>query len=341
MTDGEGMTVDAPTMRRVTPTAYRVLPADADRTEWLAARRAGIGASDVPAILNLPDAYTTAVHVYRDKRGELVDDAGEAALWGNLNEPTIAREWQRRQQSVIQRVGLVARVDLPWAMTTLDRMVMECPLDRDVKTRCALEIKTRSAFKAGKWGGDNVPDDVYAQAVWQRYVTGYDHIHVAVLLGGNDLKMRTVFHDPQVEAHILAKVNAFRDDYLLPGIEPPWDVTKADRLIDMDSLAHPDRVGELSLAEVDAVIEYAERSRTKSAATKALKESSARLRELARGAEVVKFADELAYGYRTTSRRNVNLEVLKAKFPEAYAECVTTETGHTVYIGAEFKKMGS
>ena len=331
----------APVLRRVTPTAYRVLPADADRGEWLTARRAGIGASDVPAILDLPDAWGTAVHVYRDKRGELADDAGEAALWGNLNEPTIAREWQRRQRSVIQRVGLVARVDQPWAMTTLDRMVLECPLDREVKTRCALEVKTRSAFKAGKWGGDAVPDDVFAQAVWQRWVTGYDHIHVAVLIGGNELKMRTVFHDPDVEAHILAAVNRFRDEHLLPGVEPAWDLSKADRLIDMDSLAHPDRVGELSLAEVDAVIEYAERSRAKSAATKALKESAARLRQLAAGAEVVKFADELAYGYRETSRRNVDLEVLKAKYPKAYAECVTVDKSHTVYIGAEFKKMGA
>lgn len=331
----------APTMRRVTPTAYRILPANAGRDEWLAARRQGIGASDVPAILDLPDAYTTAVHVYRDKRGQLVDDAGEAALWGTLNEPTIAAEWQRRQRSVVQRVGLVARVDTPWAMTTLDRMVMECPLNRDVKTRCALEVKTRSAFKAGKWGGDSFPDDVYAQAVWQRWVTGFDHIHLAVLIGGNELKMRTAFYDEEVEAHVLAKVNAFRDNYLLPGVEPPWDVSKADRLIDMDSLAHPDRVGELSLAEVDAVIEYAERSAAKSAATKALKESAARLRELARGAEVVKFADELAYGYRETTQTKTNLELLKAKFPEAYAACVSKEKGHTLYIGAEFKKMGA
>lgn len=330
-----------PALRRVTPDAYRILPADADRTEWLAARRAGIGASDVPAILNLPDAWGTAVHVYRDKRGELTDDAGEAALWGTLNEPTIAREWQRRQRSVIQRVGLVARVDQPWAMTTLDRQVLECPLDRGVKTRCALEVKTRSAFKAGKWGGDDVPDDVWAQAVWQRYVTGYDHIHVAVLIGGNELKMRTVFHDPAVEAHVLDRVNRFRDECLLPGVEPDWDLSKPDRLIDMDSLTYPDRVGELSLAEVDAVIEYAERSKAKSAATKALKESSARLRQLARGAEVVKFADELAYGYRETNRTVTDLELLRAKYPEAYADCVATVKGYTVYIGGEFKKMGS
>ncbi len=136
-----------PPARRVTPTAYRVLPADADRDTWLTARRDGIGSSDVPPILGVSD-YTTAVHVYRDKRGELVDDAGEAALWGHLLEEPVAREWARRQRSVIQRVGLVARVDEPWMRATLDRQVLECPMDRSVRTRCALEVKCRSAFKA-------------------------------------------------------------------------------------------------------------------------------------------------------------------------------------------------
>jgi putative phage-type endonuclease len=331
--------VTTPTTRRVTPTAYRVLPADADRADWLAARRAGIGASDVPAILGVSD-YATAAHVFHDKRGDLVDDAGEPALWGNLLEEPVAREWQRRQRSAIQRVGLVARVDQPWAMTTLDRQVLACPMDRDVKTRCALEVKCRSAFKAHQWHSD-VPDDVLAQGVWQRYVTGYDHIHVAVLLGGNELKMATIDYDAALEAHVVGKVTAFRDNHLLPGVEPSWDLARAQRLIDMDSLMHPERVGELSLVEIDEVIRYAERSAAKSKATKELAESSARLRELARGAEYVKFADELAYRYGQTRRRAVDFDVLKAQFPEAYAACVTEKVSHTVYIDKAFKKMGA
>lgn len=79
------------TTRRVTPTGVRVLPADADRDTWLAARRTGIGSSDVAAILGVAD-QRTALHVWHDKRGELVDDAGEPALWGRLLEDPVARE---------------------------------------------------------------------------------------------------------------------------------------------------------------------------------------------------------------------------------------------------------
>jgi putative phage-type endonuclease len=325
------------TARRVTPAAYRVLAADADRADWLTARRAGIGASDVPAILGVSD-YTTAVHVYHDKRGDLVDDTGEAALWGTLLEEPVAREWARRQRSVIQRVGLVARVDEPWALTTLDRQVLECPMDREVRTRCALEVKCRSAFKAYRWHAD-VPDDVLAQAVWQMYVTGYDHIHVAVLLGGNELKLATVFREEQLEQHVVGAVKAFRTEHLLAGVEPEWDLSKAQRLIDMDSLMHPERSGELSLADINAVLEYAQRSAAKGAAERALKEASATLRRLANGAQLVTFGGELAYEYTPTTKSNCDLEQLKEQFPAAYAACVTETKSTRLNVSSTFRNM--
>lgn len=324
------------TGRRVTPTAVRVLPADADRDTWLAARRTGIGSSDVAAILGTADR-NTAVHVYRDKRGELVDDAGEAALWGNLLEEPVAREWARRQRSVIQRVGLVAHVDEPWRMATLDRRVLECPMDRSVRTACALEVKCRSAFKAHRWRTD-VPDDVLAQTVWQMAVTGYDHIHVAVLIGGNELKLTVVERDQALEEFVLGEVRRFRNEHLLAGVEPDWDLSKASALIDMDSLMHPERVGELDLSEIGEVIEYAERSAAKGAAERALKESSAKLRRLANGALTVKFADELAYEFSEVTKRNCDLDVLKARFPEAYAAVVTEKTHYQIRIASEFRQ---
>jgi putative phage-type endonuclease len=324
------------TGRRVTPTAVRLLPADADRDTWLTARRAGIGSSDVASILGASD-YATAVHVYRDKRGQLVDDAGEAALWGHLLEEPVAREWARRQRSVIQRVGLVAHHEEPWRMATLDRRVLECPLDRSVRTACALEVKCRSAFKAHRWRTD-VPDDVLAQTVWQMAVTGYDHIHVAVLLGGNELKLTVVERDPKLEAFVLGEVRRFRDEHLLPGVEPDWDLSKAQALIDMDSLMHPDRVGEIDLSEIGEVIEYAERSAAKSAAEKALKESSATLRRLANGARTVKFADELAYEYGPVTKRHCDFDQLKQRWPEAYEACVTSKTHDQIRIAKEFRQ---
>lgn len=324
-----------PTGRRVTPTAIRVLPHDADRDTWLDARRHGIGSSDVAAILGVADR-NTAVHVYRDKRGQLVDDAGEAALWGTILEEPVAREWARRQRSVIQRVGLVAHVDEPWRMATLDRQVLECPMDRSVRTRCALEVKCRSAFKAHRWRAD-VPDDVLAQAVWQMAVTGYDHIHVAVLIGGNEFKQTVVQRDEQLEAFVLGEVRRFRDEHLLPGVEPPWDLDKATALIEMDALMHPDRVGEIGIDEIGAVIEYAELSRAKGDADKALKRARAELTRLADGRRTVLFGDELAYELAPVTKATPDLDRLAERWPDAYADCVTDKTHYQVRLAPDFR----
>ena len=53
--------------------------ADMNRQEWLKARRAGIGGSDVSAIAGL-NKWKSPVAVYLDKVGEAPEDeAGEAA----------------------------------------------------------------------------------------------------------------------------------------------------------------------------------------------------------------------------------------------------------------------
>lgn len=323
------------TTRRVTPTAYRVLPADADRETWLAARRNGIGSSDVAAILGVAD-HATAVHVYRDKRGQLVDDAGEAALWGTILEEPIAREWARRQRSVLQRVGLVAHAEEPWRMATLDRQVLECPMDREVRTRCALEVKCRSAFKADRWRTD-VPDDVLAQTVWQLAVTGYDHIHVAVLIGGNEMKMTVVHRDERLEAFVLGEVRRFRDEHLLAGVEPPWDLSKASALLHMDSLLHPERNGQIGIDEIGEVLEYAARSRASGDAAKALKEQKAVLHRLADGARAVTFSDELAYELAPVTKAYCDLDALAERHPEAYADCVSDRTHYQIRLAPEFR----
>ena len=327
------------TARRVTPTAVRVLPADADRDTWLTARRNGIGSSDVAAILGVADRHT-AVHVYRDKRGELVDDAGEAALWGSLLEEPVAREWARRNRSVIQRVGLVANVDRPWMMATLDRRVAECPLDRSVRTACALEVKCRNAYTApARWRGD-VPDDVLAQTTWQLAVTGYDHIHVAVLIGGNDYRQTVVRRDEQVQAYVVGQVEQWRDTYLLGDVEPPWDLDKAAALIEMDALMHPDRVGEVDIEGIGDVMEYGELSARHGALGRALKRARARLAELANGARTVTFGGALAYEFGPVRRQVVDLDRLAQQWPTAFADCVTEKTHHQVRLSPEFRRTG-
>jgi putative phage-type endonuclease len=326
------------TGRRVTPTAVRVLPADADRDTWLAARRRGIGSSDLPALVGATD-YRTALHVYHDKRGELDDDAGEAALWGSLLEDPVAREWQRRNRSVVHRVGLVAHEAQSWMLATLDRRVVECPLNRATRTACALEVKCRNAFTRQRWRSD-VPDDVLAQTTWQLAVTGYDHIHVAVLIGGNDYRQTVVRRDARLEDYVVSMATRFREKHLLPAVPPPADLSKADAVNELDALLHPDRVGEIDIAAIGEVMEYARISARKSAADRALKAARARLGELANGHRYVKFENELAYEFGPVTRSNVDLDRLAEHHPQAYADCVSQATHYQIRIASAYRVKG-
>ncbi|MBO3751584.1 YqaJ viral recombinase family protein [Streptosporangiaceae bacterium NEAU-GS5] len=326
--------------RRVTPTARLILPATADRDIWLEARRDGIGSSDVADILDV--GYKTPLHVYYDKIGTLdEDDAGEAALWGTLHEETIAREWARRNRSVVRRVGLVARVDADWMRCTLDRRVTECPLNRDTREACALEVKTRNAFVAKKWKRA-VPDDVLAQTLWQITVTGYDHIHVAVLIGGNDYRQTVVRREgnEQLIADITTVAAQMWDH--VQRMETPASSGDPERLVELWDDLYPERVGAINLGDTDAyeqLLAYEEARLRAKAHEDEQKAAKARMVELLAGAEMAYFGDgnEYAYAFKPTSRDSVDMNRLAEQYPDAYAACVRTTVSRRLDIARDLR----
>lgn len=174
--------------RLVTPTGVLVTSAAPGSDDWHWHRAAGITATDLPKILGLTDQYGTALDVWAQKTGRSSDDeAGEAALWGNLLEDVVAREAAKRLNVKVRRVGVIANRDEPWQRASLDRLVVgECHGGRG-----GVEVKTRSAYVKSRWR-EGVPDDTLAQVVWQLVVSGLDHMHVAVLLGGQQLDLHVV-----------------------------------------------------------------------------------------------------------------------------------------------------
>jgi predicted phage-related endonuclease len=182
---------------------------------------------------------------------------------------------------------------------------------------------------------------VLAQVTWQMAVTGYDHIHVAVLIGGNDYRQTTVYRDPEVEAYVLGRVEPFWRVNIGEAVMPAWDPEKADALIELDELMHPERVGETDVHGIGDVIEYAQLSAQKSAADKALKRARATLGHLAAGARWVKFGDHLAYELAPVTRTSCDLDRLAEQWPEAYADTVTSKTTTTIRIAPEYRQLGA
>lgn len=237
------------TGRRDTPTGTIIARLDpqADRETWLQVRRTGIGSSDMAAVLGM-SKYRSELDVWADKTGATAldtDDAGEAARWGNLLEDIVAREWAHRRGDVaVRRIGTVANVDRRHLICDLDRLVVGCP---DHK-RCALEVKTRSAWKADEWKDGAIPDDVEAQVMQQLAVTGLDAIHVAALVGGQRLESRLVLPDVDYIGDLFKVADQFWAEHVVKGAPPA--ISSLDLLVEHLSRLAPAKGVEAELDDV-------------------------------------------------------------------------------------------
>lgn len=350
----------------VTPTGRLVLPAGELKTEaWLQARRwrdpvdmppyrsaaknldlyplgYRIGSSDVPSILDLEHVDTPA-HVYRAKVYDIRPTQNENMLIGSLFEETIAMEWARRSRAIIDEIGLVAHADKPWHQSTIDRRVRECPVyperSRD-HAICGLEVKHMDFASASRWHAD-IPDRIFAQLLHQLYVTGYEHMHYTVKVPGA-FRQGIVYADREAKlmAFVVQQVDRFRTEHLLPQIEPEWNTEKADKAIALDNLTFPERVGELDIEGIGEVMAYAEIAAEDSEITKRKKAAAARLREIAKGAQTLTFSGQRAFWYGEGTRSNTDLERLKERWPDAYADCVTETHYPILNIDKAYKARG-
>ncbi|MER5882675.1 lambda-exonuclease family protein [Streptomyces sp. NPDC001941] len=323
--------------RRVTPTGRLILPADADRADWLTARRQGLGSSDMAAVLGI-SRYGNGLSVYHDKTGglPLESDDSEPALWGRAFEETVAREWARRNRSVVRRVGLVANTERPWQMCTLDRRVLRCPIG-DVTERCATEIKCRDRMKADEWR-KGIPDDVLAQVLWQADVCGYDHMHVACLIGGNDYRqyvVRTADHAQLIADLREAGARAWQQ---ITDRRPPVLAHDADPdvLLDLYERLHPERTGVVDLTlqgdAQDALAEYldAHNDLTEAQARKD-RAKAAMVGALGAASEAV-VLDRTFYRLDEQARKHCDTRRLAERWPDAYADCVEDRISRQLHV---------
>jgi putative phage-type endonuclease len=310
----------------VTPTGVLISTAEPQTDEWFMVRREGITATDVPKILGL-SKYGDARSVWHDKRGELPpDEAGEAAHWGNLLEDIVATEWAAQHDTAVTRVGVIHQLNLPWMRAALDRLVDSCP---DGGTGCGLEVKTRSAYVAGRWRED-MPDDVLAQVAWQRMVSGVDHIHVAALIGGQRMVEHRYDPDLELEEYLLAQATTLWEQVQsgeVPIVEP------SQILAEMLDRLFPDRSGEAEIPEslAEALADAYEQAKALEREAEAAKVAArAAVLDALGPAESLVSEGDTFFTYKPQTKRSVKLPALKKSHPDLYAALteadVITET---------------
>jgi len=188
-----------------------LLPHYAPEADWLAARRHGIGASEIAAVMGI-SPYDSPFSLWWRKQMGWETDANPEMSTGTWLEPTIA-DWYEENADpngnlAIRRAGLYANPDRPWQTATPDRLIyLACPAcdggpqQHDTGTCCP--VQCRECLDSGigskllallecKWvayswdgwgeeGTDEVPVHYRAQALWQLDVMGVDEVTICAL----------------------------------------------------------------------------------------------------------------------------------------------------------------
>lgn len=169
-------------------------------------RKRGVGGSELLAALG-KDPRCSRLELYKRKVGELPDpDLSdiERVHFGNLLEPVIREEVARRLKTQIiapeqtlfhPSAPIVGHAD-GW-LPALGH---------------GLEIKTCDKYEASEFGEeetDQVPIRYLVQCSAYMALTNCDRWKIAVLIGGNELRMYEIERDEQIEAALIAGATEF------------------------------------------------------------------------------------------------------------------------------------
>jgi len=199
-----------------------VLSPDTDREAWLAARRKGIGASEIAAVLGISPWESPFSLYHRKVNGWDFEPSAEME-WGNRLEPAVAQKYADAHPEYELGDGHLEEHPFhPWMLATPDRYVwlVDKPT---LNISGLLELKTaHSGDGWGEPGTAEIPVHYRAQVQWQMAVVNVDWADLAVLIGGSDYREYTVFRDEKdiavmVEAgrRFMARIEA--------GDPPPLD----------------------------------------------------------------------------------------------------------------------
>lgn len=204
----------------------------ANRDQFLAGRKKGIGGSDVAAILGF-SPYKSPYQLWLDKTGrtERSEAQSESAHFGHLLEDVVAKEYSRRAGVKVQRVTQqLSLTEHPWAIGNIDRAVINPEISGNVRfkdgqltTDKLLECKTASEYMSklfGEEGSDQVPDYYLTQCLWYLLLSGCQFIDLAVLIGGNKFRMYRIERDEELIQSIFEQVKGFWFNHVISDIPP-------------------------------------------------------------------------------------------------------------------------
>lgn len=200
------------------------------REEWLAARKQGIGASDVGALLGF-SPYTTPWQVWADKTGHPrpVDILGPAVELGNELEPWLLDQACRLLDETVVRTGsrMYAHPEYPHHLASPDGHV------GSIGDRVLVECKTAGLMGWGTpegWSAEDIPLGYELQGRWQMHVMNYQRVTFVSLVAGMGLVLHHLDRDTNLEAELVRQVDEWWNRHVVAGEEPSLGAGDAEVL---------------------------------------------------------------------------------------------------------------
>lgn len=196
-----------------------------EHPEWFEARRAGVTASEIAAVLGL-SPWESPFSLYWRKRGVLgPPDDNDGMRWGRRLEPVVLEHFEEcHPDLIVARPGLLAHRDRPWQMASLDGLALSQFYDSGPVA--VVEAKTTESWDS--WGAelsDEIPSYYRAQVLWQMDVAGVEEAWVPVAKG-RQYREYVVFYDEADCKFMRERAEEFLER-LRTGDPPPVDALPA------------------------------------------------------------------------------------------------------------------
>jgi putative phage-type endonuclease len=200
-----------------------------ERETWLRARRAGIGGSDVAAVLGL-SRWRSALALYVEKISDAAPDeiSTEIADWGRIFEPVILRQYAARTKRRVIRGGKLMRSKTsPHHLITLDGVQFN-RVPSGAKGPGVAEVKTTGY---GERFQDDLPIEVQIQIQWEMVVTGASWA-TCIWLPFPERRMQwiDVMPHPVVQEQLVVAVDNFWQQHVLKRVPPDPDGSESSML---------------------------------------------------------------------------------------------------------------
>lgn len=303
---------------------------DLNEEDWLYARSAGIGGSEIAAIMG-KNPWSSPKQVWENKvnyEEHLKAPQSEAARWGNLLETIVATEWALRENRNWVHIPVILQHEkYPWILANIDGFTVS----DTGKITGILEVKTTTEFNRSIWEYGPIPEYYIYQANWYCLATGLTNYTMVCLVGGQSLFHYDLIVNSELHEEMIEKSQHFWYTNVLRKQEPTLAAADLDGLktTAIDTEAPPLLLDDdESTRLVEAYCEV----RSKMSALKKIKdELYAQIFGLL-GTSAQAITKSRAITLRQTARRSCDYDLLAAAYPEAYDATIKTTLSKSLWI---------